>query len=141
MSTTDKLDPTLVAAWVVSLTATLGALFLGEVMGREPCELCWYQRILMFPLPVVLGLGLWLDDPTVGRYGLALASIGGGVAVWHLALYWGLLPEVPQPCSATGPSCSGEAQKIMGVPIALMSFVAFGLIAALSFVSLRNKTT
>ena len=64
-----------------------------------------------------------------------------GLAAWHLALYWGFLPEAPQPCSATGPSCSGEAQKIAGVPIALMSFIAFGLIAALSFVSLRNKTT
>ena len=141
MSTTDKLDPPLLAAWVVSLTATLGALFLGEVMGRDPCVLCWYQRILMFPLPVVLGLGLWFADTNTGRYGLALGLIGGGVAAWHLVLYWGLLPEAPQPCSATGPSCSGEAQKITGVPIALMSFIAFGLIAALSFVSLRNKTT
>ena len=45
-------------AWLVALTATLGALFLGEVMGVLPCVLCWYQRIAMFPLVIILAVGL-----------------------------------------------------------------------------------
>ena len=45
-------------AWLLALVATAGALFLGEVMGKTPCVLCWYQRIAMFPLVLVLGMGL-----------------------------------------------------------------------------------
>ena len=46
-------------AWLLALVATAGALFLGEVMGKTPCVLCWYQRIAMFPLVLVLGIGLF----------------------------------------------------------------------------------
>ena len=46
----------LLAAFVVSLAATLGALYIGEVLGQTPCILCWYQRIAMFPLVVLLGI-------------------------------------------------------------------------------------
>ena len=43
-------------AWLVALAATLGALFIGEIMGQVPCQLCWYQRIAMFPLALILGV-------------------------------------------------------------------------------------
>ena len=60
-------------AWLLALLATSGALFLGEVMGKAPCVLCWYQRIAMFPLVLVLGLGLFgrLD---AGHRALVLAG-------------------------------------------------------------------
>ena len=50
------------AAWVVALVSTLAALFIGEVMGMTPCQLCWYQRILMFPLAVILGMAAFGND-------------------------------------------------------------------------------
>ena len=52
-------DLTLTAAFLIALAATLGALFIGEVLGQMPCTLCWYQRIAMFPLVPILGLSLW----------------------------------------------------------------------------------
>ncbi len=64
-------------AWIVALVASLAALFIGEVMGQTPCVLCWFQRAFMFPLAIILGLGLWWRDGSVGRYGIALA-LGGG---------------------------------------------------------------
>lgn len=64
------------AAWLVALTATLGALFPGEVMGMTPCVLCWYQRIAMFPLVFVLGAGLLPFDTRSPRYGKPLADFG-----------------------------------------------------------------
>ena len=70
-------------AWLIALAATLGALFLGEVMGRTPCLLCWYQRIAMFPLVVVLGVGLLPFDPRGARYALPLALVGGMIALYH----------------------------------------------------------
>ena len=48
----------LLLAWLVALSATLGSLFLGEVMGMEPCVLCWYQRIAMYPLVLILAVGV-----------------------------------------------------------------------------------
>ncbi|SFQ11914.1 disulfide bond formation protein B [Tranquillimonas alkanivorans] len=132
-------EAALSAAWVVALMASLGVLFIGEVLGQAPCVLCWFQRAFMFPLVVVLGLGLWCQDGRVGRYGVALALAGGGVAIWHLGLYTGLLPERVQPCTAAGPSCTDEAQIVLGVPIPLLSLIAFGLIAILSVASLESK--
>lgn len=58
----------LVAAWVVSLAATLGALFIGEVMGQAPCNLCWYQRIFMFPLVLILLAACLKQDAGVWHY-------------------------------------------------------------------------
>jgi len=73
------------AAWLVATVSTLGALFLGEVMGYAPCILCWYQRIAMFPLVLVLAVGLFPFDPRVARYGLPLALAGLGVccSIWR----------------------------------------------------------
>lgn len=138
MKSAAMLDYGILAAWIVALAATLGALFIGEVLGKEPCSLCWYQRVFMFPIAIILGLGFWGDDHLVGRYALALALPGGLLATWHLGLFWDILPKPAVPCSATGPSCSGEDQAIFGVPIALMSLVAFITIAALCTLSLRE---
>ena len=55
-------DLSLIAAFLIALAATLGALFIGEVLGQMPCTLCWYQRIAMFPLVPILGLSLWRAD-------------------------------------------------------------------------------
>lgn len=128
----------LAAAWVVALIATLSVLFIGEVLGQMPCLLCWYQRAFMFPLPIVLGLGLWWQDRRVGRYGVALSLFGGALALWHVGLYVGVIPEVIQPCTATGPSCTDDNQLIFGAPIPLLSLFAFTLTASLSALSLKD---
>lgn len=131
-------EAALTAAWVVALVSTLSVLFIGEVLGQMPCLLCWYQRAFMFPLPIVLGLGLWWRDRRVGRYGIALAIGGAAVALWHVGLYAGLIPEPIQPCTATGPSCTDANQLIFGVPIPTLSLAAFALIALLSALSLKE---
>lgn len=125
----------LLAAWLVALGSSLAVLFIGEVLGQAPCDLCWFQRAFMFPLAVILGLGLWWQDQSVARYAVALAVGGAGVALWHLGLYVGLVPEEVRPCTADGPSCTGEDQLVLGFPIPLLSLVAFTLVAALSAVS------
>ena len=66
----------LLCAWLVSMVATGSAVFIGEIMGMTPCVLCWYQRIFMFPLVILLPLGLFPFDPRVVRYALPLAAIG-----------------------------------------------------------------
>ena len=125
-------------AWLTALIASLSVLFIGEVLGQTPCLLCWYQRAFMFPLAIILGLGLWWQDGRVGRYGIALAAGGAAVAAWHLALYSGLVPERIQPCTATGPSCTDDNQLVLGIPIPLMAFAAFALIGLLSALSIKE---
>jgi disulfide bond formation protein DsbB len=133
-------DAALLMAWLVALIASLSVLFIGEVMGQMPCLLCWYQRAFMFPLAIVLGRGLWCRDCKVGRYGLVLALGGGAIALWHMGLYAGVIPEPIQPCSATGPSCTDENQLVLGIPIPLLSLLAFALVAGLSALSLKEPS-
>lgn len=132
-------EAALAAAWVIALTASLAVLFIGEVLGQTPCVLCWFQRAFMFPLAVVLGLGLWWQDDRVGRYGITLSLGGGSIALWHMGLYLGFIPEPIQPCTANGPSCTDEGQLILGIPIPLLSLFAFALIALLSYISLKEN--
>jgi disulfide bond formation protein DsbB len=68
------------AAFLIALAATLGALFIGEVLGQMPCTLCWYQRIAMFPLVPVLGLSLWRGDGMARLHGLPPALAGLALA-------------------------------------------------------------
>lgn len=118
-------------AWLIAAASTLGALFFGEVMQLPPCTLCWYQRIFMFPLTLILPLGLFPLDRKVVRYGLALAVPGALVAVFHLLLVAGVIPESIKPCTQ-GVPCSETVIEWFGfLTIPLLSAVAFGTIIAL----------
>ncbi|MDF1671235.1 MAG: disulfide bond formation protein B [Roseovarius sp.] len=141
MSSVTSKDTALVGAWIVALVSSLAVLYIGEVLGQAPCSLCWFQRAFMFPLTVVLGLGIWWQDDRVGRYGIALSLCGAAIALWHLGLYTGILPERIQPCTATGPSCTDDNQVFLGLPIPLLSLIAFVLITILSIFSLKEPRT
>ena len=127
----------LYVAWLVALAATLGALFVGEVMGQAPCTLCWYQRIAMFPLAVLLGIASYRDDHGSWRYTLPIAALGWLIAGFHVLLYYGLIPEGIEPCGA-GPSCSDASMLLFGVPLPLMSLAAFSLIVVALVPLLRS---
>jgi disulfide bond formation protein DsbB len=118
-------------AWVVAAVATLGALFLGEVMQLPVCVLCWYQRIFMFPLAVILPIGLFPLDRKVLLYALPLAALGGVFAAFHLLLVAGLVPEDIKPCTQ-GIPCSETVIEWFGfVTIPLLSAAAFLVIITL----------
>ena len=123
-------DLPLMAAFLIALAATLGALFLCEVLGKMPCTLCWYQRIAMFPLVPVLGLSLWRGDGMGGVCGLPFALTGLVLAGWHSGLYAGWIPQAIAPCTKDGPSCTDQAQTILGLPIPYLSLIAFAAILA-----------
>jgi disulfide bond formation protein DsbB len=125
-------------AWLVALLATAGALFLGEVMGMTPCVLCWYQRIAMFPLAAILGVGLLDADGRSIRYAVPLAWAGWGIALYHCLVFWGVVSEALTPCGK-GSSCADADVQVAGfVPIPLLSLVAFTVILALLW-SARSK--
>lgn len=128
----------LFAAWVVAMVATLSALFIGEVMGRTPCNLCWFQRVFMFPLAVILPVALLRNEGVVWAYTLPLAVIGGLIALFHSLLYAGMIPEATTPCGQ-GPSCSSADMMILDVfPLPMLSLLAFATVAVLLFLVRRK---
>ena len=133
-------DLPLTIAFLIALAATLGALFIGEVLGQMPCTLCWYQRIAMFPLVPILGLSLWRGDGMARAYALPLVLAGLALAAWHSGLYAGFLPEPIIPCTENGPSCSGPAQVILGLPIPYLSLAAFAAILTCLILPKGNRT-
>lgn len=136
----DRGWPFVFLAWAVAAVATLGALFLGEVMGYVPCVLCWYQRIAMFPLAIVLAIGLFPYDPRVVRYGLALAAAGALLALYHLGLVAGWIPESAAPCRQGVPCSDPQVVWLGFVTIPLLALGAFVAIAAL-LLAARSKDT
>ena len=128
-------DPTawnlLFTAWLVASVSTLGALFFGEVMQIPPCVLCWYQRICMFPLVLILPAGLFPPDRKVVRYALPLTVAGWLFAVYHVLLVAGVIPEGMVPCTE-GVPCSEQVIKWFGfVTIPLLAVIAFSIIILL----------
>jgi disulfide bond formation protein DsbB len=118
-------------AWLVAAMATLGALFMSEIMGFAPCVLCWYQRIFMFPLVFILAAGLFPFDPKVLRYALPLAAVGLLVAGVHLLLVAGYIPESLAPCRQGIPCSTVQVQWLGFITIPLLSFFAFLVLNAL----------
>lgn len=133
-------DALVLAAFLVALSATLAALFIGEVLGQMPCTLCWYQRIAMFPLVPILGLSMWRGDGAARLYAIPLSLAGLALAGWHSGLYLGLVPEAVLPCTADGPSCSGPSQMILGLPIPILSMASFTAILTCLLLAKGNRT-
>lgn len=115
-------------AWVQSLVAMSGSLFFSEVMKLPPCILCWYQRILMYPLTVIIAVGILRRDKGIYQYALPLSITGLAIAIYHNLLYYGIIPESIQPCRL-GISCTTRQIEWLGfITIPLMSLTAFTVI-------------
>ena len=139
---TENTDPRwmwLFAAWLAATGATLGSFFFSEIMELPPCSLCWYQRIFMFPLPIILFRGLFPFEPGVIRYALPLALCGWAIAAYHTLLHVGIIPESASPCSQ-GVPCSAAYLELFGfISIPVLSLLAFSVLAGLLFIAGRKS--
>lgn len=116
-------------AWIIALVATVGSLFFSEVMQLPPCVLCWYQRIAMYPLVLIIGIGIITRDGRMKVYALSLCLIGLAISIYHNLLYYGILPESIAPCTQ-GISCTSRQIEWLGfITIPLMALTAFVSIA------------
>ena len=142
MTQTDQsIDPNwtiLFICWLIAGGSTLGSLFFSEIMDLPPCALCWYQRVFMFPLVIILLIGLFPVDKNIVRYALPLALAGWGFALYHYLLYSGFIPENIQPCSQ-GVSCSEVYLDLFGfLTIPMLSLLSFSIINALLLIFRRR---
>ncbi|MBU1698407.1 MAG: disulfide bond formation protein B [Proteobacteria bacterium] len=127
----DKYWIILFSAWILVSVSTLGSIFFSHVMEFAPCVLCWYQRICLFPLVIILATGLFPFDKRVVRYSLPLAIAGWIIAFYHNLLYSGIIPQDLQPCSK-GVSCTEKYIDLFGfLTIPMLSLISFSIIITL----------
>ncbi len=126
--------------WAVALGATVGSLVMSELLHFVPCVLCWWQRLLIYPLVVVVGVAILKRDDSWVHSTLVLSGIGSVVAFYHSLLQWGILPEQVAPCNAVVSCITKQIAWFGFITIPFMSFVAFGLIFAATWVYLRTRS-
>lgn len=113
------------AAWTIALVASLGSLFFGEVMKLPPCSLCWYQRICLFPLTLVIGVGIALRDKNLFVYAAPLVVVGLGLALYHNLIYYGVVSEALSPCTQGVPCSTRQIEWLGFITIPLMALLGF----------------
>jgi len=126
--------------FIIPLIATLGSLYLSEIKGWTPCKLCWYQRIFMYPIVILVGTALLRKAKGIISYLIPFSVIGAVIAAVHYAeqIRARLAPLDPLvPCDASGISCAATPLFHFGyITIPMMALSAFGLILV---VALLNK--
>ncbi len=117
-------------AWGVAAVATLGSLYFSEIADYIPCRLCWYQRIAMYPLAIVLLVGALLRDRRVTLYAAAFPLIGAAISIYHI--YIEVNPEAESAACRAGVPCSTRWIDEFGyVTIPVMALSGFALIGTL----------
>jgi disulfide bond formation protein DsbB len=129
-------------AWIIAILATMISLSLSLILHWTPCDLCWYQRICMYPLVAILTVGIVYQDRKVWRYVLGLAPIGWLIAGFHTLLQWGIIPEQVSPCFKSAVSCTTKFFNFFGfVTIPFLSFIAFsGIIVSMLIYARSQKS-
>lgn len=127
-------------AWLIALLATVGSLFFSEVMQMPPCVLCWYQRIAIYPLVLIIGTGIVTRDPRMKIYALPLCLAGLAVSIYHNLLYYGFIPESITPCTEGVPCNAVQLEWLGFITIPLMGLGAFiGVTLCLLFYKTKRK--
>lgn len=132
-----KIENILLFIWIVALSATMGSLYFSEIRGYEPCELCWIQRIFMYPLVIISGIAYVQKNARIAVTTATFAVIGGLISLYHYGLQKiDFLSENAPSCGRV--ACNGEYINLLGfITIPFLALTAFILIAISSFLILR----
>ena len=117
-------------ATAIAAVATAGSLWMSEVAGYVPCVLCWYQRIAMYPLVVVLGVAAWRRDGQVWRTAVPISVIGAAVSVWHLVIERN--PGLAGPCDPAAPCAVRWVEELGVFTLPAMALVGFSAVIVLT---------
>lgn len=115
-------------AWVLVCMGTLSSLFFSDIQHLEPCHLCWYQRAMLFPLSILLGMGAYQGDRKIAIYAMPLLILGALFAFYQI-----LIQEIPEwnpiDMCGNGPSCAEKIDLGLGfITIPMLSFTNFLLL-------------
>ena len=126
---------TLLLAWLIVIIAVAGTLYGSEVIGLPICHLCWYQRICLYPLVIILGIGAFNNDSSCIRYATPLAGLGALFALYQYLEQ--MIPNfAPINVCGSGSNCSQIHMKLFGfVTLPLLSFIGSLAIILLLFMA------
>ncbi|MEK7571563.1 MAG: disulfide bond formation protein B [Patescibacteria group bacterium] len=132
------------AVFSIGLLSTLGSLYFSEIMKLPPCVLCWYQRVAMYPIMIIVAVAIMTKDTKrLPAYVLPFSISGLFIAIYHNLLYYNILPESAAPC-INGVSCTTKFFEWFGfITIPFMSMLAFALLTGLMIIyslSFRAKS-
>lgn len=135
---TKKIENTMLFMWSVAFVATLGSLYFSEIRQYEPCELCWYQRILMYPLVIILGVAYAQKNARIAVTSLVFSIIGACISAYHYSIQkLSFMQEVAPACGRV--PCTGEYINYFGfITIPFLALVAFILIIISSTLVLKS---
>ena len=132
-----RLENALIFIWTVALIATLGSLYFSEVRGFEPCMLCWYQRILMYPIVLISGVALFQKNARIALTLAIFAFIGGGISLYHYGIQKLRYLSDSAPACGDVP-CTGQYINYLGfITIPFLALIAFLLIAITSLFMMK----
>jgi disulfide bond formation protein DsbB len=125
-------------AFTVCAASIAGSIFYSSIAGFAPCELCWWQRIFLYPQAILLAIAYFTDDEHIHKYIIALSSFGFAIAAYNVYLQFG--GEGIAPCAVGGVSCSLRYFLEFGyVTIPTMSLTAFGLLIVIMLFRKHHK--
>lgn len=121
-------------AFLVSLVATLGSLYYSNIAGITPCELCWWQRIFIYPQVILLGLAWFKKEKQIINYSLALISVGTLISLYHNYIYYNI--QASSFCSVANPCTQ---QYILGLNYISLPLAALTALILMTLLLLSNK--
>lgn len=125
-------------SFMTASIATMGSLFFSEIMQFVPCNMCWYQRIFMYPLVLIFLVNLLYPDDKLYKYAMPLVLVGLFFAIYHNLLMFGIIPESVVPC-VQGIPCSTEYINWLGfITIPFLSLIAY-LIIFISLLIIKKE--
>lgn len=129
---TKKMENLLLFMWIVATSATMGSLYFSEIRGYEPCELCWIQRIFMYPLVLIIGIAYIQKNTRIAVTTAAFSIIGGAISLYHYTIQKVDFMSESAPACGRIP-CTGEYINLLGfITIPFLALLSFTLIAIAS---------
>ncbi len=134
-----RIETLFFSAWAISVIATLGSLYFSEVLKFIPCELCWYQRIIMYPLVLIMGMAYIKKDVHLSIYILPFSVIGLCISLYHYLIQKvDFLATNSISCGVV--PCTGEYINIFGfITIPFLALSAFTLITIIHLVIITMR--
>ncbi len=129
----------LYAGLLIATAATFGSLYFSEILNFAPCLLCWYQRLMMYPLVVIFAIGIILKEKKLHYYALPFSILGILIATYHNLIYYKVLPEEASACNLQIPCGTVQLQLFGFITIPLLSLISFTAITALMVIFRRIK--
>ena len=128
----------LLGIWATALIATAGSLYFSEIRGYIPCDLCWIQRIFMYPLVIIVGVAFVQKNVRIAVTSLIISAIGGMISLYHYGIQkLAFLSDSAPSCGQV--PCTGQYINYLGfITIPFLALIAFGLIAGMSIYLLKT---